>query len=328
MLSTALDLAIRWRMNGIIATGLRHSADPVLVQDVYACFRKGITAGLSGADGERLEALEAGVMWERRLFFWEGYAFGLCCQHAVLAHSGNPFKRYPAPGFRFMFWTGLGFWNGAYRPMPSVSLGPPLWADVPEFDEEYPLILGGSSFAVTAQMASVDQARLEDIPGIRDAADLDGIYLGVGRAIWFLYTRNHAKLAAVLDAHPDHARDIARGLGVAITLTQLGTPERVLSEFAALPSAYWPHLLAGSMMAFACLLMDDVRAGESLSRFPAPLDVLIGEVRSNIAAFGGPGWTSRFEALGERHITRWEGLQPPPAPPPAPADATEQVAAQ
>jgi hypothetical protein len=212
-----------------------------------------------------------------------------------------------------MFWTGLGFWNGASRPMPTVSLDPALWADIPEFEEEYPLILGGSSFAVIAQTASVDKGRLEAIAGIRNAADLDGIYLGVGRALWFLYTRNPAKLAAVLDAHPDHAQAIARGLGVAITLTQLGEPERVFGELAALPSAYWQELLTGSLMAFTCLLMDDSRAAEPVSRFPSPLDVLIAETQSNLAAFAGPGWTTRFAEAGVAHAARWNGLQPPAA---------------
>jgi hypothetical protein len=323
MLGAALDVVVRWRMNGVLSAGQRHSQDPALVQDVYDFFRKGITAGLNGAEGERLAALEAGVPWPRRLFFWEGYAFGLCCQHACLARSGIPFARYPAPGFRFMFWTGLGFWNGAAKPMPAVSLNPLLWADVPEFAEEYPLILGGSAFAVAALSAAVNKQRLEDIPGIRNAADLDGIYLGAGRALWFLYTRNHTKLAAVLDEHPDHARAMARGLGVAITLTQLGTPERILPELAALPRAHWPELLAGSLMGFTCLLMDDARAAEPLRRFPSPLDVLIAETQSNIASYGGPGWTERFADLGERHIARWNGLQPPAAA----AAAPQRVAA-
>ena len=311
MLTTGLDLAIRWRMNGIISAGLRHSEDPALVQGVYDHFRKGITAGLNSTDGEQIVALEAEVPWDKRLFFWEGYAFGLCCQHACFSRSQNPFKRYPAPGFRFMFWTGLGFWNVASRPMPAVSLDPSFWSEIPEFEEEYPLILGGSAFALIAQASDFNRSQIEAVPGIRNAADLDGVYLGVGRALWFRYTRNHAKLAEILDAHPDQAGDIARGLGVAITLTQLDTPERVLPEFAKLPSAYWPQLLAGSLMAFTCLLMDDGRAAEPLSGFPAPLDALIAETRSNIASYGGPGWTVRFAELGERYINQWNGLQPP-----------------
>jgi hypothetical protein len=207
----------------------------------------------------------------------------------------------------------LGFWNGASRPLPAVSLDPTVWADIPEFAEEYPLILGGSSFAVIAQTADVNKGRLEAIAGIRNAADLDGIYLGVGRALWFLYTRNPAKLAAVLDAHPDHAQAIARGLGVAITLTQLGEPERVFREMATLPSTYWQELLIGSLMAFTCLLMDDARAVEPVSRFPAPLDVLIAETRSNLAVFAGPGWTKRFAEAGVAHAAQWNGLQPPAA---------------
>ena len=313
MFSAALDWAIRWRMNGLSSSGQRFSKDPALVKDVYEYFKKGITAGLGGWEGARLTSLEEGVPWPRRLFFWEGYAFGLCAQHACLGRAGNPFQHFPAPGFRFMFWTGLGFWNGASKPMPVISLNPALWTDVPEFEEEYPLILGGSSFSVIALTAAVNKSRLEDIAGVRNAADVDGIYLGAGRSLWFLYTRNYAKLAEVLDAHADHAKPMARGLGVAITLTQLGTPEQVFRDLAALPSTYWPHLLAGSLMGFTCLLMDDPRAAEPLSRFPAPLDVLIAETKSNIASYGGPGWTKRFEELGERHVALWDGLKPPAA---------------
>ncbi len=325
MFGTALDLAIRWRMNGIISSNQRESNNPALVLDVYRHFQTGIRAGLSGADEPKLATLEAGVPWRRRLFFWEGYAFGVCAGHACMGRSGNPFANYRAPGFRFMFWTGLGFWNGASKPLPAVSLDPARWAAIPEFAEEYPLILGGSSFAVIAQTSDVSKGRLEAIAGIRNAADLDGVYLGVGRALWFLYTRNPAKLAAVLDAHPDHAATIARGLGVAITLTQLDTPERVLHDFAAMPSAFWPELLAGSLMAFTCLLMDDARAVDPLSRFPSPLDVLIAETHSNIASYGGPGWTERFAELGQRHVALWDGLQPPPV---AMAAKTERVAAK
>ena len=97
------------------------------------------------------------------------------------------------------------------------------------------MILGGSAFAVSALTASISKSRLEDIPGIRnDTTDLDGVYLGAGRSMWFLYTRNAEKLAGVLDAHPDHGQTMARGLGIAITLTQLDQPERILPEIAAL----------------------------------------------------------------------------------------------
>jgi hypothetical protein len=322
MLGAALDMAIRWRMSGLSSAGQRESKDPALVQDIYQHFMAGIRAGLSGSEGKRLTALEDGVPWPRRLFFWEGYAFGLCAQHASLGRSGNPFKHYCAPGFRFMFWTGMGFWNAGGKPLPAVSLDPANWADVPEFTEEYPLILGGCSFADIAMAAKVDKARLEAIPGIRNATDLDGIYLGAGRALWFLYTRNHARLAAVLDAHPDHAGPMTRGLGVAMTLTQLDTPERVFSEIAAMPSIYWRELIGGSLMALTCLLMDDARAAERVCRFPAPLDVLIAETHANLAAFGGPGWTARFAEACLRHTALWDGLQPPAATP-----ATLQAAA-
>src|SRR5580704_3432119 len=212
MLSAAFDWAIRRRISGLSRSGQRDSRDPGLVEEVYRYFRTGTTAGLRDLQGPRLATLAASVPWARRLFFWEGNAFGLCCRHACLRRPGHPLAHFQAPGFRFMFWTGLGFWNGASRPLPAVSLDPALWADIPEFAEEYPLILGGASFAATALAAAIDKRRLDTIPGIRNASDVAGIYIGVGRGLWFLYTRNPLKLGAALDAHADHAAAIARGL--------------------------------------------------------------------------------------------------------------------
>lgn len=312
MFGAALDFAIQWRVAGLSSSGQRDSNDTTgLVMDVYRYFRDGIRAGLGMWDEKRLSAFEAGVPWARRLFFWEGYAFGLCALHACLGRRGNPLAHSRAPGFRFMFWTGMGFWNGAASPFPRVSLDPKMWAEVPEFEDEYPLILGGSSFAIIAQDAAIDRGRLEAIPGIRNAADVDGVYFGVGRALWFLYTRNPAKLTAALEAHPDHAMAIARGLGVAITLTQLAMPERVFEEIATLPRVYWPELITGSMMAVTCLLLDDPRAAEPLSRFPAPLDGLIAEAHANLPSFTGRGWTERFSEACVSHAALWDGLRPP-----------------
>jgi len=314
MFDAALDWGIRWRMHGLSNSGQRHSKDRVLVEDVYRYFMAGIRAAVFGGDGERLTAAEAAVPWSRRLFFWEGYAFGSSGRHAMMGRAGNPLTRFPAPGFRFMFWTGLGFWNQAGKPFPRLSLDPARWTDIAQFDEEYPLILGGSAFAVSALTASISKSRLEDIPGIRnDTTDLDGVYLGAGRSMWFLYTRNAEKLAGVLDAHPDHGQTMARGLGIAITLTQLDQPELILPEIAALPSAYWTELLGGVCMAFTCLLMDDARAADPLAKFPAPLDGLIANTHANLPAYDGPGWTMRFEDAVRSHVATWNGLQPPAA---------------
>jgi hypothetical protein len=208
-----------------------------------------------------------------------------------------------------MFWTGLGFWNGVANPMLRVSLNAAHWKDVSEFEEEYPLILEGTAFAVIAQTASLDKSRLEAIPGIRNDADLDWTYLGVGRTLWFLYTRNHAKLAEIMDALPDRAWAMARGLGIAVTLTQLDKPERVINDLTALPSEYRQDLLIGSVLAFICLMLDDARGLERLNHFPAPLKMLIAAINSNRHLFVGPGWIKRAEVVASQQAALWRDFQ-------------------
>jgi hypothetical protein len=211
-----------------------------------------------------------------------------------------------------MFWTGLGFWNGISWPFPAVSLAPGRWADVPEFDEEYSLVLGGAGFSMTARIGALNKERLESLPGVRNLADLDGVYRGAGRALWFLYMHNPSKLSAVLAAHPNHAKTLAEGVGIAITYTQLEVPEQIFPDFESLPKQYWPSLLNGSRAALAGLIMEDARVPHNLNGFPRPLKVLLEEARGGLVSLTlGPGWSRRFVETCERYTSRWVGLQAP-----------------
>lgn len=312
MLSAALELAIDRRLRKLDCSGHGGRDDTEVVSDILRFWKMGARAGLKGWKSPRLDESETQVPWSRRLFFWEGYAFGVCGRHACLPRRGNPLADYHAPGYRFMFWTGLGFWNGVAWPFPTVSLAPERWEDVPEFQEEYSLVLGGAAFSQTASAGAIAPRRLERLAGVRGPSDLDGLYRGVGRALWFLYMHNEAKLAAVLDAHAGRAEALAQGLGIAITYTQLGTPERIFPDFASLPEKLWPALLSGARVALAGLVMEDSRVVEELCKLPPPLDALLAEARAALVTLAsGPGWERRFVETCKQCTSLWSGLDAP-----------------
>jgi hypothetical protein len=307
----ALAWAIDLRLRGIDLSGQKGDGDAENVAEILKYFKLGAGTGLRADDAGTARALEAEVPWTRRLFYWEGHGLGVCGRHACLFAGGNPLPRFCAPGYRLMFWTGLGFWNGVASPFPAVSVAPERWADVPEFEGEYSLLLGGSGFSTTTAAGRVDPEALSRLPGIRDDHDLRGVYRGVGRALWFLFMHNPERLHEILAQHPQHARPIREGLGIAITYTQLATPDRVFRDFAALPSEHWTDLVSGARVAMAGLLMEDPRTLPEVERLPEPFPRLLAEARQSLSTVApGPGWDRRLERESDVHNALWDGLVP------------------
>jgi hypothetical protein len=236
-------------------------------------FLAGARTAFRGLEPAPTRAAEASIAPVQRPFFWEGHALGASARHAFAFAAGNPGDRYQAPGFRFMFYTGIGFWNGlaADYGVPAVSLDPARWTDVDDFLGCRPLIAGGESFAVTTVLGRIDPERIARLDRPEVPWWRHGLYQGVGRAAWFLYMQHPGRLARCLSEAGDDATALAEGLGLAITYTQLSRPAAIVPAIEALPEAHRAAARAGSRLCLAAAAADDARLGDALAALPAPL---------------------------------------------------------
>ena len=117
--------------------------------EILETFLDGADAGARLESAAQLTKREEGVPWFRRPFFWEGYGLGLCVRHAATFSRKNPLRAHVGEGYRYMFYTGMGFYNGvaASEGMPQIPAEGPLWADDPGHRFGRLLIAGGDSFA-------------------------------------------------------------------------------------------------------------------------------------------------------------------------------------
>ena len=104
---------------------------------------------------------------------------GLSARQALSLRRDPSLLDYRAPGFRFMFYTGVGFYDGVARikRFPRLPLTDAAWAGIPDFRMGRPLIAGGASFALVASgRASGDK---DFALGDRDLSELREVQLWV-----------------------------------------------------------------------------------------------------------------------------------------------------
>jgi len=159
---------------------------------IFDAFLEGVDGGAryesAGAAGLR----EQRVPWNRRQFYWEGFALGASARQALNPFSrGGPQRRYSAPGYWFMFYTGVGFYNGAaeQRYLPRIPVDADSFAGSPDFMMGRPLIAGGISFAHIASNVKWDPALVRHLLIEGDEDWNRGVWMGCGRGLWFLYMR-------------------------------------------------------------------------------------------------------------------------------------------
>lgn len=272
MIGRALDLFVPWRMRRVRFTG--QAADgPALTSRIVDAFLAGARPGFVGAP-DLARGAEHAIPWHARPFYWEGHAFGCAARHAARLASGNPRPAFAAPGYGFMFYTGVGFWNGVAPRFlaPRVSLDPVRWADVPGFGAHRALLAGGASFGALTLGGAMDGAVLRGLSTGERWWD-HGLRQGAGRAAWFLHMRDPQRLAHVLDfADPADVGGVAEGIGLAIAFTQLSEPDRILGVVDALPARHQRLVRGGVRAALGVAAVDDPRMVQDLAALPAPLD--------------------------------------------------------
>lgn len=245
-------------------------------RSIFHAFEVGSRAGMKRASRGQMEQLEQEVEWALRPFFWEGHALGVCAEHACSRRGGTPDDTYRTEGFRFMFFTGLGFWNGVVQgtPLPRMSLDPDRWNGVGDFLPCYPLITGGMAFAQTCRWGRVDPQRLLKMPDLRGPVGERGALQGAGRALWFLHMGDMDAALAVVDQHPEWSAPLAEGLGVAITYTGMRNPQSILLNLERTPERLRREVLMGIRLCLGAFVEDDPREGDRIAGLPQPLGVL------------------------------------------------------
>src|SRR5262249_28680202 len=129
-----------------------------ILSPIFESFARGIGCGVEGVTADTLLAQQNAVAWDRRVFFREGYGFGICAGEAMMSGKSNPEKRNRAGSdYRMMHYTGYGFWNGFAQTlgMRGVPEDAAAWADVADYRRLHPFIVGGRSFAHVARTKTI-----------------------------------------------------------------------------------------------------------------------------------------------------------------------------
>jgi Protein of unknown function (DUF1702) len=295
-LGALLQRVVGWRMDALRLEG---QADPTAREwsrDVLSHFYAGAGGSFARSSPSELARYESGLPSLRRYFFWEGQAFGASAQHAFRFAPGNPQARYHAPGFRFMFFTGVGFWNGmaARYALPFVRMTREAWVDAPDFAAFRQIIAGGLAFPLVLMKGRLDGSSLRRFARANDRAWARGLIQGTGRAAWFLHMRDPPALRRHLAEAGDLSAALAEGIGIAMTFTQAVEPTEILAQLDAFPPAFQPALRTGVRLALGVARVDDSRIDEQIAAMPSPLPRFADEGRSALEAAG------RGEEMPER----------------------------
>jgi hypothetical protein len=159
-----------------------------ILAPIFEAFARGIGCGVEGVSGDELRREQDLVDWDRRVFFREGYGFGICSVHAMTRHATNPESRNRGGSdYRIMHYTGYGFWNGVastlgLRGVPEEASA---WADVPDYNRLHPFIVGGRSFALIARTKTVTPELIASFERESSPPSLiEAAWHGCGRGIW------------------------------------------------------------------------------------------------------------------------------------------------
>jgi hypothetical protein len=258
MINWALKSAFRYFRRRVTFPFVCGTEAVLTINGVLDAFEAGYTAALAGKR-EIVERTVASFPWFRHEFVYEGAATALAGKHCLSLARGNPHRQRIGDGYRRMYFTGYGFWNGlarVYR-MPALSLDARKWSDVPDFPELGPLIPGGMGFAIVGAMARFDRhvLALLNVPRY-PGWDLAALH-GCGRAIWFLAMHNASKIEEIVNAHPELRDHLLAGVGIAIGFTQIYAPENIMRAVDSFSLAHRDMLMRGAAVALANMPLDN-----------------------------------------------------------------------
>lgn len=233
-----------------------------ILAPIFDAFSRGIGCGVEGVSTADLLRQQETVSWDRRVFFREGYAFGLSAVEGLRSGATHPEKRNRGGAdYRIMHYTGYGFWNGFARTfgLRGVPEDPAVWTDVPDFTRLHPFIVGGRAFALVARSRRMTRDLVASFERERSPSLTEAAWHGCGRGIWFRAAAQPDTLADLLTMYPPATVAMTVGLGVAMAFTQLATPAAVMQSIQSMPGRFRADLTLGAGVALATSMHDQPR---------------------------------------------------------------------
>jgi hypothetical protein len=258
MISRILKTAVRHFLGRVRFPHTRGDEAMPIIRGVLEAFEAGFVTALDGGR-EAVERTVACFPWFRHEFFHEGVATALAGRHCLSLARGNPDRRRLGDGYRRMYYTGYGFWNGLGRlyPIPSLRLDAATWSDVADFGELGPLLPGGMAFSVVGAKARFDRAVLARLVVPPHAGWKEGTLHGCGRALWFLAMHNAPKIGEIVEAHPDLRDHLLAGVGIAVGFTQIDKPANILRDIDSFAPEHRDMVMRGAAVALANMPLDN-----------------------------------------------------------------------
>lgn len=210
-----------------------------------------------------------------RPFAHEGAAMAYVPRH-LLHYDPEQFENdlvRQRPGFRYLYYVGLGFWWGMRKVSPSRVMRMTRTLDPLH---QY-LCYDGYGFSQAFFHYRTKPQALRRLD-LFDGYARNAAYQGVGRAFYFLFHSNPEKLTANMESLGDMARDAASGMGLAAAFVNPDRLDRAQGLALRLPRELWPDFHLGLCFGMKARSIND------LDQFENELDRLDPDVQAAVRA--------------------------------------------
>lgn len=228
---------------------LHEEASRARVAAIIEAFFTGYNAGVAGLAPAAIRARMEALPPLFHPFAFEGSGMGQAARTSLLSFRPAPagFEEFITavhPGYRFMFYVGLGVWAGFRGPGYAQRAAKAI------AERKYGgLIYDGFGF----KTGFFHRARNPQAHGVFARLPADALphsFQGYGRSLWFVFRDDAAGLRAALDALPQPSRAAALvGVGLAVAFTAVDRLEGALQVLDRFPAAERPALDRGLRLA-------------------------------------------------------------------------------
>src|SRR5262249_4493704 len=118
-------------------------------------------------------------------------------------------------------------------------------------------ITGGDAFCRTLLQQRVSPDFFRSFEQAADPLSTIAAWHGCGRALWFCWTGDSEMLTSVLQSYAPASTALSLGLGMAITFTQIASPDRGLRSIDGFPTSLHDLLMQACAVTVAILIEEN-----------------------------------------------------------------------